>query len=214
MDIHSLLGTLSKPVPSHEPKDRSWHAFLTIKEMLVDGNYEVSTPHDHISPNTIDDWIQKEKPPLLTAVKKKGNEQEIIYVFWDLTDKKLGVKSLRQFVEIMDEHKVSAAIIVSEQGITPSAVKELGDKHIRVFDIPSLYRNISRHAAVPKHRALSDQEVTQLCKERKLQKSNLPIYSIDDPIVRYYGYRPGTVVEIDRRLGGSVHATKHWRVIV
>lgn len=106
-------------------------------------------------------------------------------------------------------------IIISETEFTSEAVKELAK--IKTYPIQhfldiSLMYNPVRHELVPKHIPLSEEEALALERNNKIKRRQLPLLRygdlqsraiekkkrVVDPIVSYYGFRPGQIVRIVR----------------
>lgn len=106
-------------------------------------------------------------------------------------------------------------IVISETEFTSEAVKELAK--IKTYPIQhfldiSLMYNPVRHELVPKHIPLSEEEALAFERTNKLKRRQLPLLRygdlqsraiekkkrVIDPIVSYYGFRPGQIVRIVR----------------
>lgn len=79
-------------------------------------------------------------------------------------------------------------------------------RHLVVNDITyELYHyewllvNPTSYYLVPQHRALSELEKEQLLKRLSVQEHQLPRITPDDPIMRWYGVKPGTLIQITRK---------------
>lgn len=143
----------------------------------------------------------------LTMLRQKQDDaSDQIYVFFpdEARNKALGVKPISDKAERMERDGVNRAIIILQTGLTPyakQAVEKLsaGDRfRMEVFLENELLVNITRHQLVPRHQVLSDEEKKNLLRRYKLKESQLPRIQKTDPIARYYGLTPGTVVKITR----------------
>ena len=65
--------------------------------------------------------------------------------------------------------------------------------------IGKVSRKILQHELVPEHRVLSIEEAAEVLKVLGVKPSQLPRISINDPIVRLLGAKPGDIIEIRRR---------------
>ncbi|MCX8195759.1 MAG: DNA-directed RNA polymerase subunit H [Acidilobaceae archaeon] len=74
-------------------------------------------------------------------------------------------------------------------------------------------RKILEHRLVPQHRKLSAEEALEVFESLGVKPWQLPQISVNDPIVRLLGAKPGDVIEIKRRspTGGISLA---YRVVV
>ncbi|MEM0378479.1 MAG: DNA-directed RNA polymerase subunit H [Thermosphaera sp.] len=59
--------------------------------------------------------------------------------------------------------------------------------------------NILEHELVPKHEVLNHKEATEVLKRLGLQPWQLPWISIDDPVVKAIGAKPGDIIRIYRK---------------
>lgn len=63
----------------------------------------------------------------------------------------------------------------------------------------SLSKKILEHELVPEHRVLSLEEAIEVLQKLGLKPWQLPQISINDPVVRLLGAKPGDIIEIKRR---------------
>ena len=98
---------------------------------------------------------------------------------------------------------ITHVIIIFQEKVTalPRNLYSLGGTVPLVTDIKvlsQLYINITRHCLVPPHRKLNDSEVDALCQQFKCGTDKFPSIFVTDPIVQYYGFPIGSVIEILR----------------
>lgn len=60
-------------------------------------------------------------------------------------------------------------------------------------------RKILEHELVPEHRVLSLEEAVEILKKLGVKPWQLPQISVNDPVVRLLGAKPGDIIEIKRR---------------
>ena len=185
----------------------------TINEMLTERGYDINLNQNQNNNNNDDENCQE---PDFKCMATMGNS-DVIYVYF-ASDLKVPVKRMREYIQHLKECKVTHAIIVYAQQITPGAKAEI-DKHtdldIETFTARELSQNPTRHHLVPKHEQLGgDAEVLKLLKEFHLQnKSQLPRLAEDDIIARYYHWQPGVVVKITRILGNQQEPQFYYREV-
>lgn len=187
-------------------------ALQTVHEMLHDRGFVVR-PEYHINQD------EKHQPQiqnsLAVVADKQGNAKDArdtIYVFFAF-EPKLGVKETREFIERMNTDRVNQAILVCVQPPSHKSKEELEQNNVEIFKAFDLYKNKTRHALVPKHEALTPEEVAALCQKHNVTVEKLPSYDRNDPIVRYYGWKPGTVVRIYRQYGAQREPEIYYRVV-
>jgi len=73
--------------------------------------------------------------------------------------------------------------------------------------------DILAHALVPKHEILTSAEKKELLKRYNAGKNNLPVISVDDPVVKIIGAKPGDVLRIirDSRTAGK---SLYYRIVM
>lgn len=93
--------------------------------------------------------------------------------------------------------------------------KQHPDKRIQLFYCNQLQTNITHHTLVPKHRLMDDSEKAELFKKLKLDESQIgefPLLTRKDPIVLYYDFPVGSLIEIERHTP-FIGNTKFYRWI-
>lgn len=170
-------------------------------EMLRDRNYIVSEEREQVLlALTEDDPLEDENYILEIFEKKNGIK---IIVIWCLNEN-IGVSTIHECMKRMDERQVQNAIIVKQGKITSAAQTALTlepTKTLQIFDIFELKNNLTRHSMVPKHELVNPTESQHLLDQYKISRLQLPRISIDDPVIKYYGWKRGHIVKIHRKTG-------------
>jgi DNA-directed RNA polymerase I, II, and III subunit RPABC1 len=124
-----------------------------------------------------------------------------MFVFFP-EEPKVGIKTIKQYCQRMQEKNISRAIIVVQTGMTPSAKQSLVDmapKYIlEQFMEAELMINITEHELVPQHIVMTPDEKKELLQRYKLKDYQLPRIQLSDPVARYFGLKRGQVVKIIR----------------
>ncbi len=123
-------------------------------------------------------------PPITDGVIEKIKNEQTHYLYF-----------------LMETHNCSHAI-VPYSSLAPQASEVLKSHSfytVELFPYKSLLFDPTVHELVPLHTLLSEQE-TQF-ELGKIKISQLPIISVDDVIVRFYGWKKGGVVRIRRKEG-------------
>lgn len=120
-----------------------------------------------------------------------------------LISRPLTASSVQEYAQRMKDEKVSRAIIVVQQHMTPFARQSLLETerskfHMEQFHEQELLVNITEHVLVPQHQLLSDDEKKALLERYKVKDGQLPRIQVHDPVARYYGLKRGMVVRIIR----------------
>lgn len=129
----------------------------------------------------------------------------------------IGVRQMRTFGQHIDKHNFHTGILVTQQNITPSALRiipALRPEHIvETFLEQDLLVNITHHELVPQHMLLSHEEKKKLLERYRLKETQLPRIQTLDPVARYLGLQRGDVVKIIRKSEtAGRYASYRWAI--
>jgi DNA-directed RNA polymerase I, II, and III subunit RPABC1 len=107
------------------------------------------------------------------------------------------------FAELQADH-VKHCILIVNDGTLSRTYREGMEKRwpsvrCEIFERKEVMINITEHQLVPKHRPLSPEEKREVLDRYKVKDTQLPRILRHDPVVRYFGVEPGTVLEITRK---------------
>ncbi len=74
--------------------------------------------------------------------------------------------------------------------------------------------NILEHELVPKHEVLPPDEAKKLLEKLGIQPTQLPWISIDDPVVKAIGAKPGDIIRIIRKSPTAGESIAYRYVVV
>lgn len=138
----------------------------------------------------------------LTQSYADDNGQVTYIYFAPFTFKsKQGVNVITSFIEAATSIGAKRAIIITSEGFTSDAqrqIESVADPIIQIFYDFQLQANPTRHKLVPPHTKLSDDERREKLTKSRIEPRQLKNFSIDDPIVKYYGWRPGDLIRVNR----------------
>ena len=144
---------------------------------------------------------QPARSDLIILVAHNDDPTDQMFVFFP-DDAKIGIKTIKTYCKRMQEENITRAIIVVQQGMTPSAKKSLADmapKYILEHFLESeLLTNLTEHELVPEHVLMTPEEKKELLAKYKLKENQLMRIQVGDPVARYYGLKRGQVVKIIR----------------
>ena len=144
---------------------------------------------------------QPKRNDLTILAEHETDAEDQLFVFLP-DDDKVGVKTIKQYCEMMKEASVSHAILVVKQGVTPfakTALQEMASTYlIEHFRDAELLVDVTEHRLVPAHALLSPEDRQALLDRYKLRAEQLPRIQRTDPVARYYGLKVGDVVKIVR----------------
>jgi DNA-directed RNA polymerase I, II, and III subunit RPABC1 len=185
--------------------DRAFLVRRTTLKMLHDRGYIVSQSDMDMDKDAFrskfvtDTGLNRDALTLLMRNVHDPTDQ--IFVFWP-KEPKVGIKPIKTYCDRLKEEKVSRAIIIIQQALTPFAKQGLAEMSPRCviehFLEAELLVNITEHNLVPRHVLLTNAEKQTLLAKYKLEDSQLPRIQLNDPVARYYGLQKGQVVKIIR----------------
>ena len=187
---------------------RLWRIRKTVMQMCHDRGYLVT--QDELD-QTLEQFKEQfgdrpsERRPsradLSILVAHNDDPTDQMFVFFP-EDPKVGIKIIKQYCQRMQEENISRAIIVVQQGMTPSAkqgMMDMAPKYIlEQFMEAELMINITEHELVPEHVVMTAEEKKELLQRYKLKEHQLPRIQQSDPVARYFGLKRGQVVKIVR----------------
>lgn len=181
--------------------------FNTLAIMLRDRNYEVNDD-DKLTKKE----YKKKYKEFPDYLQYQNNEtEEYIYVF---INDDVNKDYMRFVLNILEKDEINDAIIISDDW-SKDAKKEVFNVRFRVniqiFSKKELYFPIAYHIYQPKFKKLNEQEIENIkLKYNVSDLLKLPKLSLFDPISKYYNYKEGDVIEIDRN---EVEQYKYYRYV-
>ena len=134
----------------------------------------------------------------MVLVAHNDDPTDQMFVFFP-DEPKIGIKTIKTYCTRMQEENITRAIIVVQQGMTPSAKQSLVDmapKYIlEQFLESELLINITEHELVPEHVVMTTDEKQELLLRYKLKENQLMRIQAGDPVARYFGLKRGQVRE-------------------
>ena len=155
--------------------------------------------------------------PIATWHKGTDVAKEIAFLYVNSSEK-FGIRDLRNVSEVhsAEEHVV---IVICEQGDTVYCNKQLLTQGLRgfvnVFRVNEMQIDRARMVHIPKHELCAPGQRAALLERFGLTEESavtqLPILRQDDIMSRYYNFRPGDLVYIDRH--HSQQVVRYYRLV-
>ena len=139
-----------------------------------------------------------------TALTVRAWKGEMLLLAFFPLDPKLRVTLVRDITQYARDCNCSHYIIVYADAITAFTKSFIAnyraDNGVRIetFAINALQYNVTQHQLVPPHRVLGAEEQTEVLKKLRATTDQLAKILTSDPLVKWYGARPGQVMEITR----------------
>jgi DNA-directed RNA polymerase subunit H (RpoH/RPB5) len=98
-----------------------------------------------------------------------------------------------------------SAIFVLPNKLSPDA-KKLASKYaarIQMLTFERMFIPVGRHVQVPRHVRLTSSEASAFEEARRIQRHQLLVLRLDDPVSQYYGFEVGDIVRIERPGGAA-----------
>ncbi|XP_065834812.1 DNA-directed RNA polymerases I, II, and III subunit RPABC1-like [Oscarella lobularis] len=179
-----------------------WRIRKTVMQMCHDRGYLVV---QHELNQTVEQFKAQypapTRPDLSILVAHLDDPTEQMFVFFP-EEPKVGIKTIKTYVQRMQDESISRAIIVVQVGMSPSAKQALTDMApkytLEYFEETELLVNITDHELVPQHVVMTNDEKKDLLEKYKLKDHQLPRMQQSDPVARYFGLKRGQVVKIIR----------------
>jgi len=161
------------------------NVYQTVHEMLHDRKY--------------DKCLKQEKT--MIVYEMSGSPIHKIVIFF-IFETKVSVKKMKEIKDIIEKDEgYTHMIIVYKNNITSFAKQFISTNlniHVQVFSENELSFNVTKHELVPKHEILTTGEKLAVLKKYKCESTKFPTMLSSDPVSRYYGLKPGTMVKITR----------------
>ena len=158
----------------------------TLYEMLTDRGY------DRVEDDTYESVV---------AFNTTTEHRVLVYFVYD---NKVSVKRMKSIKDVIDEgDNYTCLILVYKSAITAFAkqfiVTDMKDLNVQIFSESELSFNITKHELVPKHEILSAEERNKTLRKYRTTLKHFPMILSSDPVARYYGVLPGTMMRITRK---------------
>lgn len=144
--------------------------------------------------------------PFLHSVHRRpdGAAMAVFVLLEGLKTEMVGVKEMRQVRQWLLDHDMAHGLAISKGGVNHYTVKETrgwDDLHIELFKASELQVNITHSCYYQPHTLVPVERRAALAR-RYGGVDKLPRLQVSDPVVRYFGWRVGDIVEVRPTYGG------------
>lgn len=187
--------------------------FANVKTLFRDRGYKLErAPKDELVASHIMTCIKNGEPVLkgfqlnqctlafLTDVKRLP-----IHQFRDI------LETTNTYMETQPETMNCVVLIVCKEGTTPATGSEMSSYKGRIvfesWTHSELLHNLPRHELSPEYIPLSPRSKEQVLTKYMVKEEHLMHMSRSDPAAKYYAFKPGTVIQINRKFGMTTPTT-------
>lgn len=152
-----------------------------------------------------------------------GKQRAMLVYFGGKTSpqqKQVSADVIRAFMGLIQKYGIYEAVLIVDAPISSTGNEELSalkSAKWQVFQDSDLTYNPTQHVDVPLHVRLSPEEAQIKLREMRTDISKLPIIKVNDPIIRYYGWSVGDLIQIHRDdsvISILVSKSINYRVVV
>jgi DNA-directed RNA polymerase subunit H (RpoH/RPB5) len=132
-----------------------------------------------------------------------GTKKKLWVVFYPEVDGTIGVEPVSALMSQITNLNIDECIFITSNKFHRKA-EQVFEGHaksmfLQHFLYEELEYNATHHVFVPKHIGLDEVESKQFfITNPQIKKTNLPILNRNDPQAKYYGFKQGTIVKIER----------------
>lgn len=193
--------------------------YKTLLEMLQDRGYDVDEMELQLD---MESWqlqyFDDENSASMTRVYLRPSDNDRALVTFEFETRADKAAFTTLINKLKEEGVTHAILICPHHVLTPAARRQfarLTDSQYRleVFEHGEMIFNPTHHDFVPRHIPLSQQDKEAVLERYRINQYQLPQILRTDPIVRYLGVEPGTVLEITRRFPTSGLYTTYRLVV-
>ena len=203
------------------PVEVDYQALFSVKitqiQMLRDRGYQITDNEAAVLTLDLDGFIdyytkvaELNKCSFRSALTSvyttpDGGKRAIVYYARPPAGKNLTTEEVNLFISTFSAETppYDTAILITPLTLIANARERLElliTVSIEVFLDKQLVSNVTHNKWVPQHELVPAAEVPDLLKRLRATFNQLPIIKKDDPVVRYYGWRPGGIVKIYRKM--------------
>jgi DNA-directed RNA polymerase subunit H (RpoH/RPB5) len=203
----NYLQNISKPLVTNASASDS--ILSVVHSMFLSRGFTLLTNPVKVEYKHLKSLLLRKKN-VIVGVRNK----ETMCVFFT-KDAKLGIQNAREIEETITNFQINQVVVITTDGVTPVAMKLL--LHVKClihfFQTHELMKKYTDHALIPIQRQLTESETKDFLLINMAKLDKLPKMSRLDPIAKFNGWGPGSIISSIRLLGDSAEPYEYWRVI-
>jgi len=183
-------------IPKFKPKTKSEYISNALSLMT-----DIKEPHEFMD-KLSNIFIKREPTPILTLV------------YYHCLDIKFKKTDMEYIIQMMEDKKVNKSIVIIHDkvnAIIMNSISAMTDS-IQIFTEDELMINIIQHAFLPTFIKMTDQEKEKLIQYYNTSEKNFPAFLQKDPVVKYYDWKVGDMIRIER-YNGTDSPDLYYRIV-
>ena len=202
----------------NEEIDNAWKVWKTCLELVKDRDYSYNNAYNKVK---LDEFKYLVENNLFEIIANNENEKRAIYIKL-LQAQKIKSSNLKDIIEqVKNKYDEETRIeIIFILWVKPNSTLKKLEKDRSIDDLQivwykQLLFNPTKHMLVPKHTKMSDKETEELLKKFSIKnpKLQLPTITRDDPIVRYFNFKTGDILKIEKTIGITNYNYCNYRYV-
>jgi len=173
----------------------AWNVCL---DLIKDRGFSCNKKYSELSREDINHLLNDDKLDILSN-NKNGR---VLYIHF-INTPKVKFAQITATIKYCEELNIDFDLVFVLKPKPNSGIRKLeirGQNNIQIFWCKQIQFNITKHSLVPIHRCLTEEEKEGILEKYEiLYKSQFPIISQQDPIVRWYNYKKGDIIRISRK---------------
>jgi DNA-directed RNA polymerase I, II, and III subunit RPABC1 len=197
---------MSGSVSMEGNENKYYRMHRTVSKMLHDRGYLVD---EEIDQEMDFDTFKLTYPNVASLNSIYGHSDPMmprILTKFDCPPGRFATAELKALVEEAASEKVDRMIFIVREGSITANTKKAIERlrltkklQVELFEEKEVIINITEHELVPKHVPLTADQKAELLDRYKVNETQLPRIMRTDPVVKYLGVDPGTILQITRK---------------
>lgn len=183
-------------IPKFKPKNKVEYISNALSLMT-----DIHEPHEYMD-RLVNIFVKRDPEPLF------------VMVYYHCLNIKFKKTDMEYIIQLMEEKKADKSVIVIHDkvnAIITNTISSMEDT-IQLFSEDELMTDITKHAFMPKFYKLTQEEKNNLVEYYNTPEKNFPAFLRKDAIVRYFDWKVGDMIRIER-YNGTTHPDIYYRIV-